>query len=75
MPPPTFKAEVAGIGEDVWSGNALLFGTREAAEAYIYDLAGRWFGFDLGRVVTADTPKRQPVDLNDPTIVYNARRP
>lgn len=70
-----FKAEVAGIGEDVWSGNALLFGTREAAEAYILELSTRWFGFDLGRVVTADTPPRQPVNLSDPTIVYNARRP
>jgi len=69
----TYKAQVAGIGEDVWSENALRFDTPEEARAYILDLANRWFGFDLGRVVTEDTPSRESVDMSDPRIVFNTR--
>lgn len=68
-----WKAQVAGIGEMVWSENALRFDTEEEARAHIADLSMRWFGFDLGRVVPADTPNREPVDLSDPKITHNFR--
>lgn len=68
-----WKAQVAGVGEDVWSENSLRFETHDQAAQYVFDLSRRWFGFDLGRVVHADTPNREPVDLTDPSIVYNVR--
>lgn len=68
------KVQVAGVGEDVWSENALRFDTTEEATDYAHDLLGRWYGADLARVVPADTPNRESIDLNDPKIVINYRK-
>lgn len=68
-----WKAQVAGNGESTWSGNGVTFDTPEEAKAWIADLSMKWFGFDLGRVVPADTPTGEPVDLSDPQITHNFR--
>jgi hypothetical protein len=66
-------AQVAGVGEGVWSGNGMTFDSPDSAKAWIADLSTRWFGFDMGRVVPVGTPSRQPVDMDDPTITHNFR--
>ncbi len=50
-----WKAEVqtAGNGDD-WDGNALVFATKEGAEAYVKDLAQRWTMVTNTRVVETD---------------------
>ena len=68
-----YKVQVAGSGENVWSENALRFDTPEEAKAYASDLLGRWFGADMARVVSSDTPTRAAVDPSDSQIVINYR--
>ena len=68
-----FKVQVAGIGENVWSENALRFDSVEEAKAYASDLLGRWFGADMARVVPSDTPTRAAVEPGDAAIVINYR--
>ena len=70
-----FKVQVTGVGENVWSENSLRFATHAEAEQYALNLASRWMGMDMARVVPSDTPVKAPVVLPDPTIVFNARRP
>ncbi len=72
--PVKYRAEVTGKGENVWSTNALEFDSEEEAKNYLDDLSGRWFGFDMGRVVPATTPKGQQVDMVNDVIYLNYRR-
>jgi hypothetical protein len=69
-----FRAEVAGKGENVWSTNDMEFNTEQEAQKWLDGLSGRWFGYDLGRVVPVSTPTRQPVDLENDVIYQNYRR-
>lgn len=68
-----YRADIAGSGEGTWATNALTFPTAELAEEYANDLLGRWMGADMARIVTTDTPKGEPIDLNDERIVVNYR--
>lgn len=63
-----YRAEVAGIGEKVWSTNAKEYDTEEEAKAWLDEKRFSWFGYDMGRVVTTDTPRNQPVRPDD--VVY-----
>jgi hypothetical protein len=38
------------------------YDTRAEAEAWLDGLRMRWFGYDMARVVTIDTPRNQPID-------------
>lgn len=49
-----FKAEVIADSSGKWAGNALVFPTREQAEDYVRDLAGRWTLVIDTRVVETD---------------------
>lgn len=69
-----YRAEVAGLREDVWSRNAMVYDTPEEAKAWLDGLALRWFAYDMGRVVPADTPDNQPVDLEHDDIYQNFRK-
>jgi hypothetical protein len=69
----SYRAEFTGVRENVWSHNALTFETESAAKDYALDLLGRWMGADMARVVDDETPKREPLDTNDPRIVANYR--
>jgi hypothetical protein len=69
-----WRAEAAGVGENVWSNNAMEYDTREEAESAAHSLASRWMGADVFRVTPVSTPKREPVDLNDPDIVESWRK-
>lgn len=69
-----FRAEVTGIRENVWSSNGVEFETADLAKKWLDDLSMRWFGYDLGRVVTIDTPKGQRVDLATDDIYQNFRK-
>jgi len=52
-----YKAEVIADSSGKWAGNALVFATREEAEAYVADLARRWTLVRDTRVVeTGETP-------------------
>jgi hypothetical protein len=59
--PTKYRADIQGVGENVWSTNALEFDTPEAAAAYAQDLGSRWLGMEAFRVVTAATPRGQLV--------------
>lgn len=52
----SWKIEVLAYGETNWVSNGLLFATKEAAEAYGIDLAGRWTGVKEHRAVEVDEP-------------------
>lgn len=69
----TYRVDVGGNGENRWATNALRFDTVEEATSYANDLLGRWMGADIARVVSSDTPDRQPIDLSDEDIVVNWR--
>lgn len=68
-----FKVQVAGTGENVWSENALRHQSEDEAKAYASNLLSRWTGADMARVVSSETPNREPVDPNDPRITHNYR--
>lgn len=69
-----YRAEVAGVRENVWSTNAKVFNSEEEAKAYLDDLGSRWFGFDMSRVVPVTTPQGEQVDFADPKIYQNYRK-
>jgi hypothetical protein len=69
-----FRADVAGVRENTWSTNAKEYNTEEEAKAALDNLASRWFGFDLSRVVPSTTPTNQPVDLQNDIIYQNFRK-
>lgn len=68
-----YRAEVTGKGENVWSTNAMEYDTEEEAKEWLKGLAGRWFGYDMSRVVPTSVPKAQPVDLENDVIFQNFR--
>ena len=69
-----YRAEVGGVGENGWSGNAMKYDTEEEAKDWLRDLSGRWFGFNISRVVPTSVPTNQKIDLNDPLIFQNYRK-
>jgi hypothetical protein len=74
QPSTKFRAEVAGVRENVWSTNAIEYNTEEEAKAALDNLASRWFGFDLSRVVPTSVPTGQKVDMQNDIIYQNMRR-
>ena len=68
-----FRAEVTGKGENRWSGNAMEYDTEEEAKEWLNNLANRWFGFDMSRVVPVSMPTGQPVDMENDIIYQNFR--
>lgn len=68
-----FKAQFAGVGEDVWSGNGITFDTKEEATEYAKSKLFSWTGADVARVVPTATPTWESVDLSDSQIVQNYR--
>ncbi len=69
-----FRAEVTGIGENVWSCNGMEYDTDAQAKEWLDGLSTRWFGYDMSRVVTVDTPKRQMVNFETDSFYQNFRR-
>lgn len=68
-----FRAEFGGVHENVWSRNGLTFDTQAEAASYAGSLLMRWGGADIARVVPADHPAHEQVDLEDERIVANWR--
>jgi hypothetical protein len=68
-----YRAEVTGTRENVWSGNAMEYDTEEEAKEWLKGLAGRWFGYDMSRVVPTSVPKGQAVDLENDILFQNFR--
>jgi hypothetical protein len=68
-----YRAEVTGKGENVWSTNAMEYDTEQEAKDWLDGLSGRWFGYDMGRVVPVSTPRNQPVDMENDNIYQNFR--
>jgi len=69
-----YRAEVVGTGENTWSTNAKEYNTEEEAKAWLDGLSGRWFGYDMSRVVPTTTPRGQPVDIKNDNIYQNFSR-
>lgn len=69
-----FRAEVTGMRENVWSTNGMEYDTEEEAKKWLDGLSGRWFGYDMSRVVPTSTPKNQPVNVNSDVIYQNFRK-
>jgi len=71
--PEKFRADVAAVNEDVWSTNSMEYDTPEEAKEWLRGLAGRWFGYNLSRVVPTSTPLREKVDIENDDIFQNFR--
>lgn len=69
-----YRAEVGGIGENVWSGNAMEYDTEEEAKDWLRGLASRWYGYNISRVVPTSTITNEPIDLGDKAIFQNYRK-
>lgn len=69
-----FRAEVAGIMENTWSSNGVEFDSIEQAKEWLDKLSGRWFGYDLGRVVSVDIPRGEKVNIETDDIYQNFRK-
>lgn len=52
----SWKGEVIADNSGVWSGNLLRFPTQVEAEAYVLDLAWRWFNVRDTRVMQSEDP-------------------
>lgn len=68
-----YRADIAAIGENVWSNNAMEYDTIEEVKEWLDGLAGRWFGYDMSRIVTTDTPKNEQISM-DHELYQNFRR-
>ena len=69
-----YRAEVTGLGEDVWSTNSMTYDTIEEAKQWLDGLSMRWFGYDMSRVVDTNTPDREKVDIVTQEIYQNFRK-
>jgi hypothetical protein len=69
-----FRAEVTGVGEMVWSTNAMRYETADEAKGWVDAVSQRWFGFDAARVVDETVPMNEAFDATDETIVLNYKR-
>lgn len=56
-----YRAEIAAIGESVWSNNAMEYDSIDEVKTWLDGLASRWFGYDMSRIVTTDTPKNEKI--------------
>ena len=56
-----YRADIAARGENVWSNNAMEYETVEEVKAWLDDLSLRWYGYDMSRIVSADTPKNEEI--------------
>jgi len=52
----SWKPEVKTVNDDKWYGNALVFATKEEAEANVFDLSCRWMLVTDTRVVESNDP-------------------
>lgn len=68
-----WRADVAGVRESTWSNNGMVYDTPEEVKEWLDGLKMRWFGYDMARVVSDDTPRHQTIDMNDPSIYQNFR--
>ena len=55
-----YRPEILAVGETTWANNAVECETYEEAAASARQTFMNWFAADTWRVVTTDTPKRQP---------------
>jgi len=69
-----YRAEVAATGENRWSNNSMEYDTPEEAKQWLDGLSGRWFGYNLSRVVPVSTPYNQPVDMGNDELYQNYRK-
>jgi hypothetical protein len=69
-----YRAEVGGIGENRWSGNAMEYDTEDEAKDWLRGLASRWFGYNISRVVPVSVPTNQDINLSDPLMFQNYRK-
>lgn len=69
-----YRAEVAGIGENTWSTNAIEYDTPEEAKKWLDDLSGKWFGYDMSRVVPIPTPRGEEINRVSNEIYQNFRQ-
>jgi len=68
-----YRYEVAPVGDKNWGSNQVSYATWKEAKEGAEELLSRWMGVDMARVVTADTPRSQPIDPDDPFIVVDKR--
>jgi hypothetical protein len=68
-----YRAEVCAVNENVWSSNAMEYNSPSQAYEWLDGLRNRWFGYNLSRVVSSDTPRNQPLDLEKDVIYQNYR--
>jgi len=61
---PKYRADIGALNENVWSNNSMEYDSYEEVKSWLDDLSMRWFGYDLSRIVTIDTPKNEPIDFN-----------
>ena len=68
------RIDIGGVKESVWTSNGLTYQDHESAKKYLDNLADRWFGFDIARIVPASTPRGEIISQDDTTIVLNYRK-
>ena len=69
-----YRCDVAGIGENTWSSNGMEYDSQADAEKALNDLSGRWFGYDLSRIVPSTTPMHEPVNIETDELYQNFRK-
>ena len=62
--------EVADGSPSVWYTNGMRYGTVEEATEAALNKAWSWLLVVRARVVSDDTPEREPVDRSDERIVF-----
>ena len=69
-----YRTEVVGVNENWWSTNGLRYDNIEEAKKWLDNLAMRWFGYDMSRVVDAETPEHEEVNLEKNELYQDFRR-
>ncbi len=68
-----YRCDVGAVRETNWSNNAMEYNTIEECKEWLDGLKTRWFGYDIARIVTADTPKGEIIDRTDNRIYQDYR--
>ena len=68
-----YRADVAGVKDSRWGKNAMEYDSPEEVKEWLNGLKNRWFGYDMARIVTVDTPYGEVIDMEDETIYQNFR--
>lgn len=68
-----WRTDIGHVGRQRWTHNLREWHEYGDAELFGVMLLRSWDGADVARVVPAELPKNQPINMRDPNIIVSYR--